>query len=180
MFFRKEAIRSQIAGVLLGLAGAVGLLYSGSFAFNHYGLFVILATIFYGINANEVSAVKGINGLQITSLAFLVISPMAIGFLLFSDFSHVPSTEHWMRNLGCIIILAVMGTALAQVLFYLLIRGTSPIFGSMVTYFIPVISSLWGIADKEEFTPSMLVSVAVILTGVYIINRAGLRKPARA
>ncbi len=101
---------------------------------------------------------------------------MAAGFLMFSDFSQVASTEHWLRNLGCIVLLAVMGTALAQALFYILIRGTSPVFASMVTYFIPVISTLWGIADNESFAPSMLVSVAVILTGVYLINRTGLRK----
>ena len=175
-FYKRQVIRSQIIGIFLGLVGAIGLLYSGSFSFNYYGLFVILATLLYGINANEVSIVQGINGLQITSLAFLVISPMAIGFLSFSDFSHVTSTDHWLRNLGCIILLAVLGSALAQALFYLLIRDTSPVFASMVTYFIPVVSTIWGVADNEIFTPSMLVSVAVILTGVYIINRAGLRK----
>jgi drug/metabolite transporter (DMT)-like permease len=176
LFYRRHVIRSQISGVFLGLIGAIGLLYSGEFSFNYYGLFVILATVFYGINANEVSTVKGINGLQITSLAFLVISPMAIIFLLFSDFSNVTSTLHWTRNLGCIILLAVLGTALAQALFYLLIRDTSPVFASMVTYFIPIISTIWGIADNEKFTPSMLFSVIIILTGVYIINRAGIRK----
>jgi len=154
----------------------MGLLYTGSFSFNFYGLLVILATLLYGINANEVSMVRGINGLQITSLAFLVISPMAIGYLLFSDFSQTTLTEHWLRNLGCIVLLAVLGSALAQALFYLLIRDTSPVFGSMVTYFIPIISTLWGVADNEEFTASMIVSVVVILAGVYIINRASLRK----
>ncbi len=179
LFYKRQAITSQILGVFLGLIGAVGLLYAGSFSLNYYGLFVILATLLYGINANEVSIVEGINGLQITSLAFLVISPIAAGFLLFSDFSHVPLTEHWLRNLGCIVLLAVMGTALAQAMFYLLIRETSPVFASMVTYFIPVISTLWGIADNESFAPSMLVSVTVILTGVWLINRTGLRKYIR-
>jgi len=176
IFYKRQVIKSQITGVLLGLTGAMGLLYTGSFSFNFYGLLVILATLLYGINANEVSMVRGINGLQITSLAFLVISPMAIGYLLFSDFSQTTLTEHWLRNLGCIVLLAVLGSALAQALFYLLIRDTSPVFGSMVTYFIPIISTLWGVADNEEFTASMIVSVVVILAGVYIINRASLRK----
>ncbi|MDP4222480.1 MAG: hypothetical protein Q8868_04130 [Bacteroidota bacterium] len=57
-----------------------------------------------------------------------------------------------------------------------MIRGTSPAFGLMIMYFIPLISSLCGIADNEQFTLSMLVSVALILIVVYIINRAGLRK----
>lgn len=176
LFYNRKAIRSQIIGVFLGLVGAVGLLYSGSFSFNYYGLYVILATILYGINANEVSIVEGMNGLQITSLAFLVISPIALGLLLSTDFSHVASSEHWVRSLTCIILLAVLGTAVAQVLFYLLIRDTSPVFASMVTYFIPIVSTLWGLADNETFTPSMLISVIVIFTGVYIINRTVFKK----
>jgi len=175
-FYNRKPIKSQIIGVFLGLVGAIGLLYSGSFSFNYYGLLVILATILYGISSNEVSKVAGLNGLQITALAFMIISPVAIIYLSISDFSQVTSTEPWLRNLGCIVLLAVMGSAVALALFYLLIRDTSPVFGSMVTYFIPIISTMWGLADNEILTPSMFVSIAVILAGVYIINRAALKR----
>jgi len=174
LFYRRKAIRTQIAGVILGLIGAIGLIYNGSFTFNFYGLFVVLATLMYGISSNEVAKIQDMNGLQITSLAFLVISPLAIGYLLFSDFSAAVSTTHWMRNLGYIFVLSVMGSAFALALFYLLIMNTSPVFGSMVTYFIPVISTLWGLSDNERLTSSMLISVAFILAGVYLINRTNL------
>lgn len=176
LIYRREALKSQIAGVALGLAGAAGLLYSGSLSFNYSGLLVVLATLLYGISSNEVSKVKGLNGLQITSLAFLVISPMAIVYLLFSDFSNALNTTHWLRNLGCIVILAVFGSAIALALFYLLIRATSPIFAAMITYFIPIVSTMWGLFDNEHLSPSMLISVAFILAGVYIINRSDLFK----
>src|SRR5512140_411007 len=52
-FYNREALRSQIAGIFLGLLGAVGLLYNGSLSFNFYGLFVLLATILSGISSNE-------------------------------------------------------------------------------------------------------------------------------
>jgi drug/metabolite transporter (DMT)-like permease len=176
LFYKRKPIKSQIAGVFLGLVGATGLLYSGSFSFNYYGLLVILATILYGISSNEVSRVEGINGLQITALSFMVISPVALIYLVFSDFSQVTSTGPWLRNFGCIVILSVLGSAVALALFYLLIRDSSPVFGSTVTYFIPIISTLWGLSDNEILTPSMFVSIAVILTGVYIINRAALKR----
>ncbi len=178
-FYKRHTVKAQITGVFLGLIGAVGLLYSGSFSLNYYGIFVVIATILYGISANEVSRVQGINGLQITSLAFLLICPIAIGSLIFSDFSRVSATDHWVRNLGCIALLAVMGSAIALALFYFLIRETSPVFGSMVTYFIPIVSTLWGFADNERFTSSMLISVAVILAGVYIINRSAIKNILR-
>lgn len=179
MFYRQQKIKSQFAGVFLGLLGAVGLLYSGSFSLNYYGIFVVLATLLYGISTNEVSKVKGINGLQITSLAFFILSPFAIVIFLFTDIHAATETTNWLRNLGYITILSVFGSAVALALFYLLVRDTSPVFASMVTYFIPIVATLWGVADNEHLTPSMMVSVILILGGVYLINRPGLMKNLR-
>jgi drug/metabolite transporter (DMT)-like permease len=179
LFYRQKVIKFQAAGVFLGLLGAAGLLYSESFSFNFYGLFVVLATILYGISTNEVSKIKDINGLQITALAFFVLLPFATTTFLVTDIKASLETTHWVKNLGFIAILSVMGSAFALALFYLLIRETSPVFASMVTYFIPIVATLWGIADGERLTSSMLTSVAVILAGIYLINRPGLRGKIR-
>jgi drug/metabolite transporter (DMT)-like permease len=179
MFYKQHAIRSQVAGVILGLIGAAGLLYNGSFSFNFYGIFVVLATLLYGISTNEVSKVKGINGLQITSLAFFVMIPFAIIILLCTDLHAALQTDNWILNLGYISILSVVGSAVALALFYLLVRDTSPVYASMVTYFIPIVATLWGLADKEHLAPHMLISVLLILAGVYLINRPSLLKNIR-
>ena len=177
--YKRKAIGTQIAGVFLGLLGAAGLLYTGSFTFNLYGLFVVLATILSGISSNEVSKVKELNGIKITALSFFVTSPLAIIYLLFSDLSVPFHTENWVRNLSYIGILAVFGSAIALVIYYLLIRDTSPIFASSVTYFIPIVATLWGLADNEQFYSSMLISIIFIFAGVFIINRPDFYKKKR-
>jgi drug/metabolite transporter (DMT)-like permease len=177
--YKRKAIGSQIAGVFLGLFGAAGLLYTGSFTFNLYGLLVVLATILSGISSNEVSKVKELNGIKITALSFFVTSPLAIIYLLFSDLSVPVHTENWVRNLSYIGILAVLGSAVALVIYYLLIRDTSPIFASSVTYFIPIVATLWGLADNEQFYSSMLISIIFIFAGVFIINRPDFYKKKR-
>ena len=177
--YKRKAIGTQIAGVFLGLLGAAGLLYTGSFTFNIYGLLVVLATILSGISSNEVSKVKDLNGIKITALSFFVTSPLAIIYLLFSDLSVPIHTENWVRNLSFIGILAVLGSAIALVIYYLLIRDTSPIFASSVTYFIPIVATLWGLADNEQFYSSMLISIIFIFAGVFIINRPDFYKKRR-
>jgi drug/metabolite transporter (DMT)-like permease len=177
--YKRKAIGTQIAGVFLGLLGAAGLLYTGSFTFNLYGLLVVLATILSGISSNEVSKVKELNGIKITALSFFVTSPLAIIYLLFSDLSVPFHTENWVRNLSYIGILAVLGSAVALVIYYLLIRDTSPIFASSVTYFIPIVATLWGLADNEQFYSSMLISIIFIFAGVFIINRPDFYKKNR-
>ena len=176
MIYNRKAIKAQVIGVFIGLIGAIGLLYNGSLTFNLYGLFVILATFLYGFSSNEVSKVKGMNGIQITALAFFLVSPVAIIYLAFSDISAAIETAHWGRNLIFIGILAVVGSAIAQAIFYILIRDTSPIFASIVMYFIPIVASLWGLSDDEHLTSSMLVSVIFVFAGVYIISRPDLIK----
>jgi drug/metabolite transporter (DMT)-like permease len=172
--YKRKGVITQVAGVMMGFAGAIGLMYDGELSFNYYSLFVILATILYGFSSNEVSRIKGLSGLQITSLAFFLVGPPAAVYLIFSDFSYAVHTSHWVRNLGFIAILAVMGSATALAIFYLLIRDTSPVFASVVTYFIPIVATLWGLGDSEHLTTSMLYSVVFILSGVYLINSPAL------
>ena len=81
-------------------------------------------------------------------------------------------TEHWVRNLGCIALLSICGSALANALFYKLIKETSPVFAAITAYFIPVVATMWGLADGEHITSWMFVSVIIILAGVYIIKPA--------
>jgi drug/metabolite transporter (DMT)-like permease len=176
LIYKRKAIKSQVAGVFVGLLGAVGLLYTDSFTFAPYGLFVVLATILYGFTSNEVSKVKGLNGIQITALAFLVVSPVSILHLVFTDHTAALATAHWTRNLMYISILAIVGSATAQALYYVLIRDTSPIFASIVTYFIPIVAVMWGLSDNEHLTSSMMISVIFVFAGVYIINKPDFLK----
>jgi drug/metabolite transporter (DMT)-like permease len=108
-----------------------------------------------------------------SSLAGMInyLSPVAVNNLLFSDMSGATATEHWAQNCGCIAILAVHGSATALIMFYLLLQDTSPLFAATLTYFIPIVARMWGLADNEHLTSSMLISVIVIFAGVYIINR---------
>lgn len=173
LIYRRQAIKSQIAGVFLGLTGAAGLLYSGSFSINWFGLFVVAATILNGFSNNEVSRTEGLNGIRITALAFLLSLPLAIAYLPFSHIGTALQQENSIRNLGFITILSVIGSAVAQGLYYMLIRDTSPVFASVVTYFIPVVSTMWGLLDGEALSASM-ASVIFILAGVFFINRPDL------
>jgi drug/metabolite transporter (DMT)-like permease len=173
LFYQRKAIRSQIAGVILGFIGAAGLLYNGSFSFNYFGLFVVLATLMNGISNNEVSKVEGMNGLEITSLAFFTLSPFALGIFLATDIRAIFVTPDWLLNLGFIAILSVVGSAIANAIYYVLVLETTPLFGSVVVYFIPIVATAWGLSDNEHLAPGIFLAVLLILAGVYLINTPG-------
>ena len=67
-------------------------------------------------------------------------------------------------------MLGIFGTAIATVLFYMLVKKAGTLFASLVTYGIPFIAVLWGIAAGEAITLLQLGCLAIILAGVYIVN----------
>lgn len=171
VLYGRKARWSQVAGILLGLVGAAGLLYRGSLSFDPLDLLIVLATFFYGISSNQVTLIKNLNGVVITALAFFLVGPLAGLSLLISDFGPALETENWLRNLGFIAILSVFGSGIAVVLFNILILRTSPVYAVSVTYLAPVISTMWGFADGENVTVFMLISIICILAGVYLSIR---------
>ncbi len=178
IFYKSKAKLINAVGVFLGLIGATGLIIYTSNGntllgnINYYGFYVVLATICYGINVNQVRyKIKNLTGLELTSLAFMFAGPFAGVYLLFTDFSFALSTPDYQLNLFYIAILAVVGTVLALVIFNTLIQNTSALFGASVTYLIPVFAIMWGIFDGEKLSILQFVWIALILTGVYLVNQ---------
>ena len=64
-----------------------------------------------------------------------------------------------------------MGTAVATVLFYMLVKRASSIFASMVTYAIPFVAIGWGFYYKEDITLKQIGCLLIILIGVYLANK---------
>ena len=68
-------------------------------------------------------------------------------------------------------ILGIIGTGIANVLFYKLIQISTPVFATSVTYLIPVVAFLWGILDNEMLTSLQFFGAFIILIGVYLANK---------
>ncbi len=134
---------------------------------------VVLATICYATSLNVIKyKLTSIKSTAITALSFFLIAPLAIGYLLQSDFiERVQTQENILPGIGAIVVLAIVGTALAVLLFNVLIKMSSPIFASSVTYFIPIVAMLIGWLIGESISLIQLVGMLVLISGVLIINR---------
>ena len=176
LFYKMKFNWKQVTGLAIGLIGALGLIVSGkdiSFSnINTYAFFIVLATVFYATSVNEVKTnLTHLSGLQITSLSFLFTGPVALIYLLTTNLKVVADQPHWQLHLLALAALGVVGTAAALVLLNSLIRRVTPIMASSVTYIIPVFAIFWGVVDGENITLFHLICMAIILFGVYMINR---------
>jgi drug/metabolite transporter (DMT)-like permease len=46
------------------------------------------------------------------------------------------------------------------------------VFSSSVTYLIPLVAIFWGVLDGEKLSLIQVFSGAIILIGVYLVNKA--------
>jgi len=177
VFFSLKSRWYNIIGVFIGLIGALGLIYvsgDSGFTFNlKYAGLVVIATICYAFNVNFIKTfLRDIDSITITVLTFCFIGFPATLFILF--FSDVPARliheqEVW-AGLGYLAILSIVGTGLALMIFNKLIKISSPVFASSVTYLIPVVAVIWGIADGEVLKPAYFLWFLLILLGVFLVN----------
>ena len=103
----------------------------------------------------------------------LSIAGIPTGIYLFStDFmERLTTREHAFSSLMYAVVLAVFGTALALILFNKLIKTTSVLFVSSVTYLIPVVALMWGLLDNEKLGLTQVAGMIFILGGVYLVNK---------
>lgn len=175
--FRLRTQWVQVAGVLLGLAGAMILIFQGARVNpgqNHfYALLVVLAALLYAANANIIKAqLQHVKAMAIATGSFVLMVFPALALLFFSGVftEKVTSGDHFWSSLGYIVLLSVFGTGLAKIMFNRLIQISTPVFSTSVTYLIPVVGVFWGLLDGERFTLLQAGGAAVILAGVYLVN----------
>lgn len=180
VLFGQRLTALRVLGIVVGLAGTAILILLGSAASvggseGIFGLYIVLATFFYGISVNVVKhKLQALPPLAVSSVSLALVGPVAALFLFAgTDFSHKLATAPgaWAA-LGYIGLLALFSTAVGLVLFNMLIRRSTTLFASSSTYLIPVVALGWGVADGEAIHLMHYVGMVVILVGVAIVNRA--------
>ncbi|WP_310555757.1 DMT family transporter [Flavobacterium sp.] len=168
--------RGQIIGVLIGLAGSILLVYNG--AINNpnqnyfYAIFIVIASLCYATNVNLIKKyLSDLSPMSISVGNFAVLLIPALVVLSFSGFSEVvylPKAQHSMLFVA---VLGIVGTGIANLIFFRLIQISSPVFATSVTYLIPVVAFGWGLLDNEMLTPVQFLGAFIILVGVYMASR---------
>lgn len=165
--------RAQVFGVIIGLIGTFLLIVNG--ALHHpeqnyyYAILVLIASVCYAINVNLIKKyLSDLSPLSITTGNFLVLLFPALLVLFFSGFFEVIAVKSVQHSVVFILILGVVGTGIANIIFFKTIQISSPVFATSVTYLIPVVAFCWGLLDNEMLTPVQFLGAFIILFGVYL------------
>ena len=175
IFYKARVGIPSVIGILIGLAGAIWLLIPGVDVDTtklQYGALPIIATVCYAISINTLSArLKHLDSLTITLLSLLFVGIPATIYVLSTNFVEIMQTDEkaWL-SLAYVAILGMVGSSLAVIIFNYLIKNTDSLFAASVTYAIPLVALIWGVADGEDIGWEHLIGMGAILLGVYVVN----------
>lgn len=175
LFFKIMPKKKAYWGVLLGMLGSIVLIVSSK-DFNTeglvYGLLIVTATLCYGLNVNILKKyLHEFSPISITALSFFVSGLLATIFALsFTNIDLVVDDSVYRNAFLHIALLGILGTAGALILFNYLIKISSAVFASSVTYAMPIVAIAWGLIDGESFGFVQFLGTATIISGVRLIK----------
>ena len=135
-------------------------------------MLLVLTALCYAIApivANRTMPTTSTLGVTAVSLAMVAViyTPFAI-VALPADLAAGPTPQSWIS----IVILGVVCSALAFVLYFALIREVGPRRSTLITYLNLLVAAILGVLFlAEPITPGILVGLPLIVVGSYLAGR---------
>lgn len=174
-FWLKDKLTvSQTIGLLVGFIGVYVLMMDKfSLPDSHVllpTLAVLTATLCYGISANYTKKyLSHLKPLTLAAGSQLAASISLLPISLFFLPSAVPSSNAMISAL----VIGVVCTGIAYIIFFRLINDLGPTKAISVTYLIPAFGLLWGyIFLNEQISQTMLFGCGLILLGIALTTGA--------
>jgi len=115
--------------------------------------------------------------LELTLLCLLIASGFLIPLAIISGTRPAAEPADWTVAIAAVLVLGIVGTGIATLLFNKLVQEQGPLFASMTTNLVPVGAVLWGWADGEHITPVQTAALFGILLMVSFVQ-FGAAQPA--
>jgi len=176
LFFAKKSAWQKGLGIALGIIGTTLIfVQKGNLVFNGYALFIVLATLGYGLNVNLTGKfLADVKPIHITTISLFMVGLIATVVLFgFTDFwQTTQQNSHSLASLISVMLLGIIGSGVSSIIFYKLLQISSPLFASSVTYIIPIVGVSLGVASGESISIWHLAGMSLIITGVLMMNRS--------
>jgi drug/metabolite transporter (DMT)-like permease len=163
-------------GVVLGFLGVLGVVYghaaggaSGNYSSGYLlgVILILIASFSYG--AGAVLAKRWLQGVEPVVIATFQLTLAGLLLLPIAAFGPHAAALHWQPALA-VVVLGVLGSGLAYLIFFRLLATISSTQTVAVTFLLPIWGLFWGYLAGEEIRWTALVGVAVVLSGLTLMN----------
>jgi drug/metabolite transporter (DMT)-like permease len=161
---------TRIVGLLIGIAGVaalVGLDVHGA----QFAATLAVGVVVIGYAAGPIVLSRYLADLPPTGVVAASLSLVVIGYAPFA-LAELPNGWPAARVSAAVVVLGVVCTAAAFLLFFQLIAQVGPVVATVITYFNPAVAvALGALFLHERITASTLVGFALILAGSFLATR---------
>ncbi len=169
---------TKILGVLIGFSGIV-FLFSDNILINKSNftsaLLILIGSTFYVVGGLLTIKISNKKNENVTASILIWATLFLIPITIFTE-------KPWNLNPGIdstisLIYLGVVATGLAWLLRFRILKTNGLVFQAQVAYLIPIFGIILGyIFLKELITPKVLISVAAVIIGIYLVKKSNSKK----
>ena len=167
---------SSGAGFLLGLLGVsalVGLDLGGA----SVGALVEVAVVVICYAVGPVILMRMLSGLPPLGVIALSLGATAVCYVPIAALD-LPASRPSTEVVLCVLLLALLCTAFAFLIFFALIEAVGPVRATVITYVNPAVAAFLGVALLgESLTIGMGVGFVLVLAGSVLATRPPRREP---
>jgi drug/metabolite transporter (DMT)-like permease len=162
--------RTGLVGMLIGLVG-VAAIVGGDYATTEPTALLQVLVVVVGYAVGPAILTRRLGGLPTLGVMALSLALTAVVFVPIAAVqwpSAVPSTD----VLGSVVILAIVCTALAFIVFGALIDEIGPVRATVITYINPAVAAVLGVVVlRETFSITMGIGFALVIAGSVLATR---------
>lgn len=163
---------SRLFGLIVGFIGVIAVVgiesLSGRQDIVAIGM-VILAAMGYAYAINMITRrIPEVSGLGLNTWAMIIT---AFAFMPFAIVTW-PATTPSLEAMGSVVVLGVLCTAIAFVVFFKLVAEVGPPRASLITYLNTAVAVVLGVVILDEpFTLGIAIGLPLVLIGSYFASR---------
>jgi drug/metabolite transporter (DMT)-like permease len=168
--------RAGLAGLLIGLVGVAAIVW-GNFATSDPAALVEIAIVVVGYAVGPAILARRLGGLPAVGVMAISLALCAVVYVPIAAVQ-LPSVMPSPNAVASVVILAVVCTAAAFLVFAALIDEIGPVRATVITYVNPAVAATLGVLVLHEpFTLGMGVGFALVVLGLTLATRPASTAP---
>ena len=162
--------REGVFGLLVGLVG-VAAVVGVNLGSSNVAALVAMAVVVVGYAVGPAIMARRLGGLSNVSVMALSLSLCAIVYAPIA-YAQRPEVVPSPAALGAVLVLGIVCTAAAFLVFWALIDVVGPVRATVVTYLNPAVAALLGVLVlNETLTPGMGIGFVLVIAGSFLAAR---------
>ena len=159
-----------LVGMLVGIAG-VALIVGADFGTTDTTALLQMGVVVVGYALGPAILARKLDGLPTVGIMAVSLTLVAILFVPIAA-TQWPTTMPSAKALIAVVVLAVVCTAAAFILFGALIDAVGPVRATVITYINPAVAAVLGVVVlSETFTVPMAIGFALVIAGSVLATR---------